>query len=153
MNVNFLRTVHDVDFIIKEDEGIVVAKVAKEPGFMVGIPTGLVELFKNDNEDAYSVCTRLRKYKYGSCVGSMRGIAKCDAKDEFDVDTGKKIAFLKLRRKYNKYLAKIINAEIGVAHKKIEKFENTIEKISEISIRDTMNLRTYGTAAEEVYPN
>ena len=150
MNVNFLRTVHEVDFIVKEDEGIVVARVS-DPS---KIPNELVELTRANYEDSYSAWARMKViHQYHKYVATMRGVAKCDAKDEFDVDTGKKIAFLKLRRKYNKYLARIINAEVNAAEEKIENLQNTLSKIAEISIRDTMNLRTYGTVAEEVYPN
>lgn len=90
---------------------------------------------------------------YCKRLKSMRGIAKCDPKDTFDVDTGKKIAFLKLRRKYNSYLwklaMKINNFHLDRSFELI-KFADELENLDD---EDFNKLNEYGTAAEGNYPN
>lgn len=148
--VNYLRK-YQVDFIVKEDEGVVVARV-KNPTW---IPKSLYNFLsahpflKAEDAGFFSPLPR----EYTRRLKSMRGIAKCDPKDIFDVDTGKKIAFMKLRRKYNAYLMKVVNKLINFHIDMQFELSEFYEELNDLDYMDEDRLNDYGTAAEDNYPN
>ena len=148
MSVNFLRKYYDIDFIVNEDNGAVVAKIA-DPDH---IPRVLYDILVA-KQKGVEVAWTLFVTEYCKRLKSMRGVAKCDPKDTFDVDIGKKIAFLKLRKKYNAYLWKIAknfnNFYLDRAFELVE-FAKELEGMYD---EDSNKLDEYGTAAEDKYPN
>lgn len=148
MSINFLRKYYNIDFIVNDDNGVVVAKIA-DPNHMPKVlydilATAPKEFHVGHTSFIMDYCKRLK---------SMRGIAKCDPKDTFDVDTGKKIAFLKLRRKYNSYLWKLamkINNFYLDRSFELTEFAGELEILDD---EDFNKLSEYGTAAEDNYPN
>ena len=67
MKVNFLRSVHNVKFIVKEDEGIVIALVEKDNKGNIGVPTKLIEALNFGGENMYAtINTAFRWFQCGA---------------------------------------------------------------------------------------
>ena len=148
MSINFLRKYYDIDFIVNEDNGAVVAKIA-DPDH---IPKVLCDILATAPKELRFACASF-VIEYCKRLKGMRGVAKCDPKDTFDVDTGKKIAFLKLRKKYNNYLWKIawkFNKFYLDRAFELSEFAKELEDMYE---EDSNKLDEYGTAAEDKYSN
>lgn len=100
-----------VDFIVKENEGIVVAKFS-EPETLT---CRILQLINNEDagfkafwKDAAMILDR---------VSTVRGVAKCAPEDTFDVKTGKRIALSHLRFKTIRSISKLISRHIEKIHK------------------------------------
>ena len=100
-----------VDFIVKENEGIVVAKFSEPESLAYRI----LNLVGNENagflvswKDVDTILDR---------VSTVRGVAKCAPEDTFDVKTGKRIALSHLRFKTIRSISKLISRHIEKIHK------------------------------------
>ena len=148
MSINFLRKSYNIDFIVNEDNGTVVAKIADPdhiPKVLFNILAAVPkELGVGHISFIINYCKRLK---------SMRGVAKCDPKDTFDVNTGKKIAFLKLRKKYNNYLWKIVRKFNEFYLDRAFELNEFAKELEDMYDEDSDKLDKYGTAAEDNYPN
>lgn len=100
-----------VDFIVKEDEGIVVAKFS-EPESLACRILKLV-----GNEDAGFQVSWNDVETILDRVSTVRGVAKCALEDTFDVKTGKRIALSHLRFKTIRSISKLISRHIEKIHK------------------------------------
>lgn len=91
-----------VDFIVKEDEGVVVARFANPEDLSYRIAEKIANLklgFYISNKDVKSLIDR---------VSTVRGVAKCAPEDTFDIKIGKRIALSHLKNKTTKSILKLI---------------------------------------------
>lgn len=100
-----------VNFIVKENEGIVVAKFS-EPESLAYRILKLV-----GNEDAGFQVSWNDVETILDRVSTVRGVAKCAPEDTFDVKTGKRIALSHLRFKTIRSISKLISRHIEKIHK------------------------------------
>lgn len=100
-----------VDFIVKENEGIIVAKFS-EPELLAYRILNLVS-----NEGAGFQVSWKEVDTIIDRVSTVRGVAKCAPEDTFDVKTGKRIALSHLRFKTIKSISKLISRHIEKIHK------------------------------------
>lgn len=93
-----------IDFIVKEDEGIVIAKFS-DPG-------GITNDYLNYIDKYVFVDVELYEKIYNR-VSTVRGIAKCAPEDKFDIKIGKRIALNHLKNKiaksFTRYIVKLAN--------------------------------------------
>lgn len=139
---------YKIRFIIQEDKGIVIAKIINInhiPDIL--IQNGICAYDYNDirSEKLIELCyTELNK---------MRGIAKCDEKDIFNIKTGKHIAYLKLYKKYLKFLKRVCHIMSDVYSERINNLVSidlqSCDNIAQIEEK----LSSYGTVAEDKFPN
>lgn len=94
-------TVNDVDFIVQEEKGIVVAKIKSPIDVFYSITGGLYEITEDHSIiNSFYVETDCWQSEEFNRLKKIRGIAKCMSEDTFNIETGKKIALLKLQKKY-----------------------------------------------------
>ena len=91
-----------VDFIVKENEGVVVARFANPEELSYRIVEKIVnpksELYISP-KDVNALIDR---------ISTVRGVAKCAPEDTFDVKTGKRIAVSHLRYKTIRSISKLV---------------------------------------------
>lgn len=103
-----------VDFIVKQNDGVVVAKFANPEELSYRIAEKIVnpklELYisPKDIKDIKALIDRM---------STVRGVAKCAPEDTFDVKTGKRIALSHLRFKTISSISKLISRRIEKIHK------------------------------------
>lgn len=100
-----------VDFIVKQNDGVVVAKFANPEELSYRIAEKIVnpklELYISP-KDIEALIDRM---------STVRGVAKCAPEDTFDVKTGKRIALSHLRFKTISSISKLISRHIEKIHK------------------------------------
>lgn len=117
MKIKFLRK-SEVEFIIQEDKGIVIAKIKNPVGIVIDTHMKLLDIVESNND--YLLMPNIER------VEKIRGIAKCVPEDKFDIETGKKIAFAKLQRKYFNIIIDTVRLTIVKAQEAafvLEKFQ------------------------------
>ena len=101
-----------VDFIVKEDEGVVIAKFSNP----VNVTNTFLNHIKSENWDAFeSMYNR---------VSTVRGVAKCAPEDKFDVKIGKRIALNHLKTKTAHSFVRFI---IKLAQDKIKEYNTLVD--------------------------
>lgn len=101
-----------VDFIVKEDEGVVIAKFFNP----VNVTNTFLNHVKSDNWDAFE--------NMYNRVSTVRGVAKCAPEDKFDVKIGKRIALNHLKTKTARSFVRFI---IKLAQDKIKEYNTLVD--------------------------
>ena len=104
-----------IDFIVKEDEGIVIAKFSN--------PGGITNDYLNYIDKYVFVDVELYEKIYNR-VSTVRGIAKCDPEDKFDIKIGKRIALNHLKNKIAKSFTRYI---VKLAHETRDDYNKLID--------------------------
>lgn len=106
-----------VDFIVKENEGVVVAKFSEPKE----VAHNLYFLMDTNLYTNFSDYDKLLKR-----VSSVRGIAKCAPEDKFDIKIGKKIALNKLKMKTAISFLGVVSNSRNKLHEILEKYNSLI---------------------------
>lgn len=104
-----------IDFIVKEDEGIVIAKFS-DPG-------GITNDYLNYIDKYVFVDVELYEKIYNR-VSTVRGIAKCAPEDKFDIKIGKRIALNHLKNKIAKSFTRYT---VKLAHETRDDYNKLID--------------------------
>lgn len=139
---------YKIKFIVQEDKGIVIAKIINSDDIPdILVQNGIYSLSYNNihSEKLIELCyIELSK---------MRGIAKCDEKDTFNIKTGKHIAYLKLYKRYLKFLKRICHIMSDTYNERINNLVSIDLKSCDNIAQIEKRLSSYGTAAEDKFPN
>lgn len=108
-----------VDFIVKEEEGVVVAKFAKPREVASNLQSLAAPKFALLYFDNYDKLFRR--------ISNVRGIAKCAPEDKFDVKIGKRIALSKLKRKSTISFAKYVEYLRNRLFYFLEKYDHLLQ--------------------------
>ena len=104
-----------VDFIVKPNDGVVVARFANPEELSYRIVEKVIspksELYIS-LKDVESLIERM---------STVRGVAKCAPEDTFDVKTGKRIALSHLRYKTIRSISKLVLRRIEAIHKEYDR--------------------------------
>ena len=139
---------YKIKFIVQEDKGIVIAKIINSDDIPdILVQNGIYSLSYDDlrSEELIRFCNIE--------LSKMRGIAKCDEKDTFNIKIGKHIAYLKLYKKYLKFLKGMCRTMNNMYNKKITNLLNTDLQSCDNIAQIEKKLSSYGTAAEDKFPN
>lgn len=121
----------EIIYYIKEKEGVVIAKVNKRE-IAENIVESLTELFKNDRDEREIYLFDIfRNIIWDSSYYKLLpdyfiGKAVCAAEDEFDVETGKKIARERVLISYYKVRLKLINIVADFLSERLDKCEDQL---------------------------
>jgi hypothetical protein len=110
-----------VDFIVKQNDGVVVARFANPEELSYRIAEKIVnpksELYISP-KDIEALIDRM---------STVRGVAKCAPEDTFDVKTGKRIALSHLRYKTIKSISKLILRRVKAIHKEHDRLTAMVD--------------------------
>ena len=124
-----------VDFIVKEDEGVIVAKFSD--------PQDIVEKFFRHIDIYNFVGFKEFEYMYNR-ISTVRGIAKCSPEDKFDTRLGKRIALNHLKKKtamsFSRYIIKLAKTKLNEYNKLVD---NSINNGNYIVKLDQQLEKTY----------
>jgi len=104
-----------VDFIVKLNDGVVVARFANPEELSYRIVEKVISPkaeFYISPKDVESLIERM---------STVRGVAKCAPEDTFDVKTGKRIALSHLRYKTIRSISKLVLRRIEAIHKEYDR--------------------------------
>lgn len=104
-----------VDFIVKPNDGVVVARFVNPEELSYRIVEKVIspkaELYISP-KDVEALIERM---------STVRGVAKCAPEDTFDVKTGKRIALSHLRYKTIRSISKLVLRRIEAIHKEYDR--------------------------------
>lgn len=104
-----------IDFIVKEDEGIVVAKFS-DSGSVTNDYLNYIDKYVFVDVELYE--------KIYNRVSTVRGIAKCAPEDKFDIKIGKRIALNHLKSKiaksFTQYVVKLASETLNDYNKLVD---------------------------------
>ena len=138
---------YKIKFIVQEDKGIVIAKISNSHIPEILIQNGIY------NYGYASICSEELVELCYTELNKMRGIAKCDEKDTFNIKTGKHIAYLKLYKRYLKFLKRICHIMSDTYNERINNLVSIDLKSCDNIAQIEKRLSSYGTAAEDKFPN
>lgn len=110
-----------VDFIVKPNDGVVVARFANPEELSYRIVEKVIspkaELYISP-KDVEALIER---------ISTVRGVAKCAPEDTFDVKTGKRIALSHLRYKTIRSISKLVLRRIEAIHKEHDRLTAMVD--------------------------
>jgi hypothetical protein len=110
-----------VDFIVKPNDGVVVARFVNPEELSYRIAEKIV----NPKSDLYISPKDVEVLI--DRISTVRGVAKCAPEDTFDIKTGKRIALSHLRYKTIKSILKLVLKRIKAIRKEHDRFTAMVD--------------------------